>query len=255
MANPKVGALSAAARARLSKKEEIQRAAAAPPGDSAAPSGGEEALPAELQMQMQTETVSLHELGSRLSAADIDAHGRSKLLAFPSLALQVGREPSDALTASYELWSSLRDMVEKPPKGNGRPRIITAALAKSSSSSSSSSSLIVAPSRQKEDNSLLVAFYNGKAVSVFELTPGAAGEDSLLDISSGRKIAEVPMASTPLLFWHFVSASVLVLITNLAGFTLRLSSTAASEGPQSPLPLSPKPVKILDRIDVAAGSR
>ena len=89
-------------------------------------------------------------------------------------------------------------------------------------------------------------------------------------------LASVPMTSVTLVFWAFVSSEVLVLITSTAGFTLRLtpppplppplpattnsSATSSSHEAADTVPLvqelqKPKPIKILDRIDLDDLSR
>lgn len=92
-----------------------------------------------------------------------------------------------------------------------------------------------------------LAVLANKSLSVFRTAVDAAA-------GSAELTAQLSLAAVKLVYWTFISADMILMVSSNAGFTLKVAPSvppAGAPAPSNTEVFKPKPVKIFDRIDLA----
>jgi len=103
---------------------------------------------------------------------------------------------------------------------------------------------LITNSNPGEDYQFKVALFDNKQILVYACSRTAVAAECL---------AVVQMTSTKLLYWIFITADIILLLTTHAGYTLKVRRITAVDVSMRSKPDSsvPKPIKIFDRIDLS----
>ena len=253
--------LSSAARARLMRRGSTQPIAAP---TSALPKAVANPSPAVAIPPF----LSLAHSGSTLNSSDIAlASSFTKLLWLPVQAAALrtsifggylsGKNP---LTGDVSLREFSFELIKWDSFSQESLQILR--LIHISKSQTNISSLIVAPIAGSAG--FRIAVYDQRYIFVADLTSWLERDKEPLVVPSSystgsstllTRVCEVPMKSTPLVFWLILSPALLLLVTHQAAFTLPLPQPTPGAPVAAPPSASPKPIKILERIDIPPNSR